>query len=177
MNILPTFDDLRLQNGTGRAILLSGSGRDKKYSYRCGVQCRLGDIEQSEWMQMMRSLIERSGEELLHRQLLCWYKEHSYLKESSEQTALSVLEQHSMRLFDDPMWVDYLKFNQRYRPEMLADVTVAAVRSACCNTPFLTTQALLEKTQNGTTCCQICGRWSEYEVISTGSYSILNTSP
>ncbi len=174
---LPTFDDLRFQGGTGRAILLSGTGRDKKYGYRRGVYCKLGDIEQSEWMRLMRELIERSHEEQLHRQLLCWHKEHSYLKETSEQIAFSVLVKHSMRLFDDPNWVDYIKFNQRYRPEILADVAVAKVRSACCSETFLTTQALLGNSFNGTTCCQICGRWSEYEIISTDGYTNLNTSP
>ncbi len=169
----PSFDDLRMKCGTGRAILLSGTGRDKKYSYRRGVDCNLGDIEQSEWMRLMHELLERSGEEQLHRQMLCWHKEHSYFKETSEQIAFSVLVKHSMRLFDDPGWVDYIKFNQRYRPKLLADVAVGAVRSACCNTPFLTTQVLLEKALNGTTCCQICGRWSEYEVLSTGSYAEL----
>lgn len=171
--LLPTFDDLRMKCGTGRAILLSGTGRDKKYGYRHGVDCKLGNIERSEWMRMMRELIERSGEEQLHRQMLCWHKEHSYLKETSEQITFSVLVEHSMRLFDNPRWVDYIKFNQQYRPEFLADVAVAKVRSACCSETFLTTQALLDSSYNGTTCCQICGRWAEYEVLATGTYTQL----
>ncbi len=100
-------------------------------------------------------------------------KEHSYLKETSEQIAFSVLKQHSVRLFDDPLWVDYLNFNQQYRPEILADVAVARVRSACCQRDFLTTQALLDSSCDGKTCCQICGRWAEYEVLASGVYSEL----
>lgn len=171
--VLPTFEELCSKGGIGRAILLSGTGRDKKYGYRHGVYCKLGDIERSEWMRLMKDLIERSGEDQIHRQMLCWHKEHSYLKETSEQIAFSVLIKHSMRLFDDQQWVEYLKFNQRYRPDVLENVAVARVRSACCQRDFLTTQALLDSSYNGTTCCQICGRWAEYEVLATGAYTEL----
>ena len=36
-----TFSDLRIHYGTGRAIHLSGSGKDKKYTYRAGIQTDL----------------------------------------------------------------------------------------------------------------------------------------
>ena len=42
-----TFEDLSVHFFTGRSILLSGSGRDKKYSYRSGVMTDVGDIELS----------------------------------------------------------------------------------------------------------------------------------
>ncbi len=170
----PTFDDLKMRYGTGHSYLISGSGRDKKFGYRLGVQCKLGDIELPQWIKMMRDLIERSGEEKLHQQLLCWHKEHSYRKESSEEIAYSTLVKHSMRLFDNEEWVDFLKFNRRYRPHVLDGVSVAKVRSVCCNKPFLTTQAILDKSTGGTTCCQICGRWSEFELLSVGRYEDLN---
>ena len=39
-----THADLRAHYGTGQAVLLSGSGRDKKYGYRNGIQTNIGDI-------------------------------------------------------------------------------------------------------------------------------------
>ena len=36
-----SYDDLEFGHYTGQAILLSGSGRDKKYSYRHGVATNL----------------------------------------------------------------------------------------------------------------------------------------
>ena len=42
-----TFRDLRVHYRTGRAVRLTGTGRDKEYTYRVGVQTDLGDIELS----------------------------------------------------------------------------------------------------------------------------------
>ena len=39
-----THKDLHAHFSTGQSILLSGSGRDKKYGYRNGIQTDLGDI-------------------------------------------------------------------------------------------------------------------------------------
>ena len=54
------FADLRKQYGTGRSYLIS-SNPEKKYGYRIGVQTRIGDIEQSEWIRQAEELIERRG--------------------------------------------------------------------------------------------------------------------
>ena len=67
-----TFADLRFHFGTGRAFIKSGSGRDAVYGYRNGVMTDVGDIEESEWAQLMMDLIKRSGEEGLQAQLRLW---------------------------------------------------------------------------------------------------------
>ena len=61
-----TFDDLRCRHFTGRSYVKSGEGRNRVCGYRVGVQCSLGDIEQSEWFRMVRELIDRKGEQLLY---------------------------------------------------------------------------------------------------------------
>lgn len=57
-----TFRDLRVHYRIGRAIRLTGTGRDKEYTYRVGVQTDLGDIELSVWQEAMQRLIHASGE-------------------------------------------------------------------------------------------------------------------
>lgn len=58
-----THKDLHAHFSTGQSILLSGSGRDKKYGYRNGIQTDLGDIRNDVWRDLVRELIVRSHEE------------------------------------------------------------------------------------------------------------------
>lgn len=48
-----TLSELRWQFGTGISIS-KGSGRDKTYSYRCGVMTDLGDIKEEIWYQVCK---------------------------------------------------------------------------------------------------------------------------
>ena len=73
-----THKDLHAHFSTGQSILLSGSGRDKKYGYRNGIQTDLGDIRKDVWLDLVRALIVRSHEEDLFDKLLEWDKEHTY---------------------------------------------------------------------------------------------------
>ena len=73
-----TFDDLRCRHFTGRSYIKSGEGRNRVYGYRTGIQCDLGNIEQSEWFQMVRELIDCKGERHLYEQLLEYLTEHNY---------------------------------------------------------------------------------------------------
>lgn len=49
-----THKDLHAHFSTGQSILLSGSGRDKKYGYRNGIQTDLGDIRNDVWCDLVR---------------------------------------------------------------------------------------------------------------------------
>ena len=49
-----SFSDLRCRFQTGRSYVVSGIGRNRIYGYRNGVMCQLGDIERSEWIEMVR---------------------------------------------------------------------------------------------------------------------------
>lgn len=64
-----THKDLHAHFSTGQSILLSGSGRDKKYGYRNGIQTDLGDIRNDVWLDLVRELIVRSHEEDLFDKL------------------------------------------------------------------------------------------------------------
>ena len=110
-----TFDNLRVHFFTGRSILLSGTGRDKKYSYRSGVMTDVGDIELSRWRELVHGLIEKAHEQALHEQLLKWVKDCCPFQHTREEIETYALEIHASRLFDNPKWAAYDEFNRRYR--------------------------------------------------------------
>ena len=110
-----TFEDLSVHFFTGRSILLSGSGRDKKYSYRSGVMTDVGDIELSRWCELVRGLIKKANEQALHEQLLKWVKDCCPFQHTREEIEIYALELHASRIFDNPQWVAYDVFNQQYR--------------------------------------------------------------
>ena len=110
-----TFEDLRVHFFTGKAVLLSGSGRDKKYTYRSGVMTDVGDIELSRWREIVHSLIDKAHEQKLHEQLLKWVKDCCPFQHTKEEIETYALELHASRIFDNPQWAAYDVFNQRYR--------------------------------------------------------------
>lgn len=121
-----TFEDLREHFGTGRAYIKSGTGRDRVYGYRSGVMTNIGDIEESEWAELMMDLIERSGEQELQDLLRRWAKDHCAWLHSKREIEMYALRLHSSRIFENPNWVALEQFNTQYRgqslPEVIPDV-------------------------------------------------------
>lgn len=163
-----TFSNLRLHCQTGRAYVISGEGRNRVYGYRSGVQCNLGDLERAEWIRMVKEVISREGEQKLYQQLLQHLKDHNYAKETKAELEFNALQLHAARIFDNEAWVDFLRFNRKYRPEVAASARLILIRPACCKTPGEVTQMMLMKHQStNTVCCPHCGRWAEYEILTT----------
>lgn len=109
-----THKDLHAHFSTGQSILLSGSGRDKKYGYRNGIQTDLGDIRNDVWRDLVRELIVRSHEEDLFDKLLEWEKEHTYWLKTKPELEHYTFELYAARIFDNPKWVDYEAFAKHY---------------------------------------------------------------
>lgn len=109
-----TFCDLRVHYRTGRAVRLSGTGRDKEYTYRVGVQTDLGDIELPIWQEAMQRLIHASGEDELQQALLAYVKDHICWWHTQAERLQESLELHACRTFEDPRWTDYDLFYQGY---------------------------------------------------------------
>lgn len=107
-----THADLRAHYGTGQAVLLSGSGRDKKYGYRNGIQTNIGDIRSDIWCELVRELVIRSGEETLYANLAAWEKERNYCSRTKSELEEHTLQLYAMRIFDMPDWVDYAAFSE-----------------------------------------------------------------
>lgn len=94
-----TFEDLCVHYGTGRAVLLSGEGRNKKYGYRHGCMTNLGDIELSRWQELAEALIARHGEEELQKRLLLQVEKKYPWLHTAEERKQYALELHAARLF------------------------------------------------------------------------------
>ncbi len=159
-----TFDEIRWQHGIFRCNSI-GSGRDKKHYVWNGVQTKLGEFEESAWYKLAEALIQRDHEEGLYEQLLEWETEHNYAGYSKKELREEALHIHSMRIFDNPEWVDFVPFNRRYRPEALASAHLVTVVCECCNVPSEVTQEQINRSCNGTVCCPHCGRWALFEII------------
>lgn len=155
------IEDVRFMYGTGRAIYISGTGRDKVYDYRNGCMTKIGDIEEGEWLSLMRFLIERDGEQELFTQLLAWEKEHDFCDSDRKTLERDTLIKHSMRLFDDVKWVDFVRFNQKYRPEELTKSTLVDIVTDCCGTPDVQTIELVDKWPKVT--CPKCGTYTTFK--------------
>lgn len=110
-----TFADLSHKNNTFRPYIKSGSGRDKVYGYRYGVITNVGDIEESQWVALMTDLIKRSGEEDIQEQLRRWAKDNCPWLHTKAEIEMYALELHSRRIFENPEWVEYKHFNEKYR--------------------------------------------------------------
>lgn len=165
MNSL-VFEDLRNRFGTGRSYVISGTGRNRVWGYRIGIQCAMGDIEVSEWQEKVRKLIEESGEQELYRQILNHLTETNYAKSTKAELEQKALELHAARIFDNPLWVDFVPFNQRFRPEVLQTVKLIPVMPGCCKKEgFITEASHLERTSaEGKNYCPYCGRWTTIKV-------------
>ena len=159
-----TWDEIRWLLGIFRCDS-SGSGRNKQYHSWRGVKTKLGEIEESAWYKLAEALIERDHEEGLYEQLLEWETEHNYANSSKQDLRGEALCKHSMRIFDNPGWVDFVPFNRRYRPEALVSAHLVTVVCECCNLPGEVTEEQIDSSYNGTVHCPYCGRWAPFKII------------
>lgn len=72
-----SFSDLKVRYFTGRSILISDTGQGKRYQYRSGCMTALGDLEISEWREMIIELIAYRNEQELQKQIYEWCAEHT----------------------------------------------------------------------------------------------------
>ncbi len=162
--------DIRFQFGTGVSIS-NGSGREKKYTYRNGVMTDIGDIKESIWYQLAEHFARFYGEEWLVDALEEWLKAHNYAKETGTQLHQHALQEYSMRLFDDPLWVAYLPFNRKYRPEALESAHIVTIIPDCCNKPGDTTREQILHAYQKRVDCPHCGKWSEFAIVGETPFS------
>ena len=163
-----TFADLRCQYQTGRSYVISGTGRNRIYGYRTGIQCAIGDIEKSEWCQMVQELIREKGEQELYEQLLQHLKYQNYARKSFKELEFYALQLHANRIFDNKSWVDFVKFNRKYRPEIASSTRLIWITSECCKRPGEITQAMMDcHSHDNRVCCPHCGRWAHYKILPT----------
>ena len=110
-----TCKQLRIHCGTSRALHISGTGRDRKYTYRVGCMTDIGDVPMAEWNALARYIIERGGEQDLYEGLVEYTKSCAWLHSKNEREEYA-LKLHISRIFDDQKWVGYEEFNRTHRP-------------------------------------------------------------
>lgn len=127
-----TFSDLRWQYAVGRSYT-EGSGINRKTTYQSGVSTPIGIIEQSQWVALVRNLIEQAGEKHLYENMLSWVKSNcAWLSNNERNAQIYALELHTDRIFDNPKWVGFLPFNEKYRPDALCRHQAEQEDSSCC---------------------------------------------
>lgn len=160
-----SFSDVSLHFWTGRAITERGIGGQKKSSYRTGVQTDIGDIEVTEWESLVAALIEEAGEQSLYDALVVWLREHNYAKEKEKDLRQKAYDLHASRIFDNELWVDFITFNERFRPGVTDSVEIVEIIPVCCGRIGRATAKQLNDRYNlvrGSVSCPHCGRFSKY---------------
>lgn len=159
-----TFEDLACKSKSFR-VKTEGTGREKVLIPRRGIICKLGDLTEEEWIEKIEWLITEANEWELQRQLVEWVKSYPWIyARDKEIVRIEALSHHSNRIFDNVLWVDFVKFNQKYRPEVLKNTDLVWVVNDCCGKAGMITRARFEasvcRDDKRINCCPICGRWS-----------------
>lgn len=113
------YEDIRLMYHTGKFVRDYSSQDKKAGKYRIGVMTKLGDIEEKDWIRYAEELVRRNNEEALFKQLKSWYRQTTPWLRDEKDLHRHTLECFVARIHDNPNWVDFVAFNERYRPELL----------------------------------------------------------
>ena len=159
-----TFDDLYYIGPSHRSHTQAKGGK-KETKYLTFIRCKIGEFPESEWIRLMKELIDQSDETEIYGQLVVWEKENCAWIHTVSQAEMAALIDHSFRLFENERWVDFVPFNDRFCPERLKTAHLVKVRNHCCSKEGIITAAQIQASVNGTVRCPFCGRWSEYDLM------------
>ena len=161
-NIEFSFEKLSKKYGTFRSY---SNGTDrlgrKKFRSRVGVQTDYGDIEVTLWCELVRNLIEQYDEKKLFNHLKVWVIKSNQWLTNKPEVEIEALELHACRIFDNPLWVDYVEFNEKYRPEVLHGVELVWVVNQVETTPQRITRVKMERDNATDFTKNTCGVWIE----------------
>ena len=102
----------------------TGSGRDKKYSYRHGASTPIGDIEDSVWKTAAEAVVKRDGLEQEVAQILPYV---SFASDTIAENRISAINAVFSGLYKDTLWVSFVEYNRNYHPELLTDAELVEV--------------------------------------------------
>ena len=161
-NIEFSFEKLSKKYGTFRSY---SNGTDrlgrKKFRSRVGVQTDYGDIEVTLWCELVRNLIEQHNEKKLFNHLKVWVIKSNQWLTNKPEVEIEALELHACRIFDNPLWVDYVEFNEKYRPEVLHGAELVWVVNQVETTPQRITRVKMERDNATDFTKNTCGFWIE----------------
>ncbi len=152
--------DLRWMYSTGKGQI-TGSGRDKRHTYRTGIQTPIGDIELSVWIKAAEYIVERDGlhEELERlRTFVTGFGRSLYSKQMSHAVHLDMC---LSEIYRSPLWVSFVPYNEQYHPELLLSTPMVEITMNCCKTVCTVPRAQINK-ENQTAHCPTCGWWASF---------------
>lgn len=155
--------NLRWMCCTGRG-LTTGSGRDKKHSFRRGIQTPIGDIEFSVWVQAAEYIVDRDG---LQQELERLRPFTTFFGESKNAKQLAHalhLDMCLSEIYRSPDWVSFVPYNELYHPELLRSTPMVKVTMDCCKTVCIVPKAQIHK-ENQTAHCSACGQWASFSCV------------
>ena len=159
-------EDLIWQHGTGVSVS-HGTGRAKTYTYRSGVQTKAGNLELSVWTAAARYVVKRDGLEAEAGHLREFFTQHGYrIGRTSGAREREVLCCCISGLYQNPQWVGFVPYNQRYHPEALKKAHLVRMISVCCQTPGFVTEEQIAGSCDGKVACPVCGCFSNYKRLS-----------
>ena len=167
-----TYGQLACRHCTGQAVQLRGDGIRKEYAFRNGVVTAIGDIEEGLWMRIMKCLVhEKYHEGKLYGQVLEYISDCIPWARTAAEREFRALEMMADRLFDNETWVDFLRFNRKYRPDRLSEVQTVKINPECCRHPGEITKARYEADNSAENAaserasfCPWCGKWTKIRI-------------
>lgn len=113
-------EDLDLQFWTGQAQS-KGYGIHKVPDYRTGVMTPIGDIEISIWIKAAEYIVERDGlqNEVEHLASFIAFPGDNATIEKRQTLRTRILDACLSRLYHNIKWVHFVKYNEKYHPELL----------------------------------------------------------
>ena len=112
-----TYDDIRVQYGTGRYVRTSGSGRNVQGYYRTGFMTKIGDLDEETWTAYAEELVSRNGDGAVLKKLEQWFAEHLTWLRDEKAKYLYALKFLIAGHHSNPKWVDYEAFHQKFKDE------------------------------------------------------------
>ncbi len=166
MGVEITLSKLSCKYGTFQ-VRRDGTDRlgRKRYNNRVGKQTDLGDLEIHLWRELVMRTIEALGEKALYKHLLAWEMRHNYAGRDKEDLEDHTMELFAFRIFDNPLWDDFVPFNRKYRPEYLETIDMVTAVNDCCSKPYQMPRERVEENQSGVSCCGHCGRHTPFKLI------------
>lgn len=105
---LDEFNNLTIKYGICRSI--------SKQEYYKGLLTETGILSEAEWMKQAEKLIKKYNEAHITECLEKYYKETCmWLKNATnENIRFQAINAHMRRLFENPNWVGYIDFKNKY---------------------------------------------------------------
>lgn len=95
-----SFEKLRCHYLTGRSYTISGTGKNRVTGYRTGVQTDYGDIERSEWIEMIRFLIDKLNDHALYNSIFTEIRKLPWVHTDSD-AEFTALQQYVSKKADE----------------------------------------------------------------------------